>query len=81
MLALAHRVNTGNIYFYCSLSIKQKQGAGDMVVVCGGVIPQQDYAFLYEAGVSAVFGPGTKLPVAVVDVLAAIEAKKKKTTL
>ncbi len=52
-----------------------------MVVVCGGVIPQQDYAFLYEAGVSAVFGPGTKLPVAVVDVLAAIEAKKKKTTL
>lgn len=36
----------------------QKQGAGDMVVVCGGVIPQQDYDFLYKAGVSAVFGPG-----------------------
>jgi methylmalonyl-CoA mutase len=55
----------------------KKQGAQDMVVVCGGVIPQQDYEFLYQAGVSAVFGPGTKLPVAVIDVLQAIETKKK----
>ena len=56
------------------------QGAGDMVVVCGGVIPQQDYDFLYKAGVSAVFGPGTKLPVAVLEVLKAVENKKKQTT-
>ena len=50
-----------------------------MVVVCGGVIPQQDYQFLYDAGVSAVFGPGTKLPVAVLEVLKAVENKKKQT--
>ena len=54
------------------------QGAGDMCVVVGGVVPKQDYDFLYKAGVSAVFGPGTKLPVAVIDVLKAIEAKKVK---
>jgi methylmalonyl-CoA mutase len=38
------------------------QGAGDILVVCGGVIPQQDYAYLREAGVRAIFGPGTNIP-------------------
>ena len=37
------------------------QGAGDVVVVCGGVIPVQDYEFLHNAGVAAVFGPGTRI--------------------
>ncbi len=37
------------------------QGAGDVVVVCGGVIPPQDYDFLRDAGVAAVFGPGTNI--------------------
>jgi methylmalonyl-CoA mutase len=37
-------------------------GAGDIVVVCGGVIPPQDYDFLFAAGVGAVFGPGTNIP-------------------
>jgi len=37
-------------------------GAGDIVVVCGGVIPPQDYDFLFDAGVGAVFGPGTNIP-------------------
>jgi methylmalonyl-CoA mutase len=45
------------------------QGAGDILVVCGGVIPQQDYAFLREAGVSAIFGPGTNIPAAARDIL------------
>ncbi len=36
-------------------------GADDVLVVCGGVIPPQDYDFLREAGVSAVFGPGTNI--------------------
>jgi methylmalonyl-CoA mutase len=54
----------------------KKQGAHDMIVVCGGVIPQQDYEFLHKAGVAAVFGPGTKLPVAVLEVLKAIESKR-----
>jgi methylmalonyl-CoA mutase len=37
-------------------------GAGDVVVVCGGVIPPADHAFLEQAGVAAVFGPGTNIP-------------------
>ncbi len=36
-------------------------GAGDVVVICGGVIPPQDYDFLHDAGVAAVFGPGTNI--------------------
>jgi methylmalonyl-CoA mutase len=36
-----------------------QQGAGDILVVAGGVIPPQDYAFLRDAGVEAIFGPGT----------------------
>lgn len=47
-------------------------GRGDIVVVCGGVIPPQDYEFLYKAGVNAVFGPGTRIPAAAMDVLDAI---------
>jgi methylmalonyl-CoA mutase len=37
-------------------------GAEDILVICGGVIPQQDYQFLYDAGVKAIFGPGTNIP-------------------
>jgi methylmalonyl-CoA mutase len=33
-----------------------------VLVICGGVIPQQDYQFLYDAGVKAIFGPGTNIP-------------------
>lgn len=35
----------------------RQQGGGDIIVVCGGVIPRQDYEFLHEHGVAAVFGP------------------------
>ncbi len=41
-------------------ALKDK-GGGDIVVICGGVIPRQDYQFLLDAGVSAVFGPGTNV--------------------
>ena len=44
-------------------------GAEDIIVICGGVIPQQDYQFLYEAGVKAIFGPGTNIPDAAQDIL------------
>jgi methylmalonyl-CoA mutase len=40
----------------------KKLGREDIMVICGGVIPAQDYQFLYDAGVVAVFGPGTKIP-------------------
>ncbi len=43
--------------------------AGDILVVCGGVIPQQDYEFLTAAGVKAIFGPGTNIPAAAGDIL------------
>ena len=44
-------------------------GAGDILVICGGVIPQQDYEFLYSNGVKAIFGPGTNIPNAARDIL------------
>ncbi|MEO0653302.1 MAG: methylmalonyl-CoA mutase, partial [Pseudomonadota bacterium] len=48
------------------------QGAGDILVICGGVIPQQDYDFLKTAGVSAIFGPGTNIPDAAREILGLI---------
>jgi methylmalonyl-CoA mutase len=45
------------------------QGAGDILVIVGGVIPQKDYEALYAAGVALVFGPGTRLPEAAEEVL------------
>ena len=47
----------------------KKEGANDIKVVCGGVIPPQDYQLLYDAGVAAVYGPGTNIPVAAAEVL------------
>ncbi len=47
-------------------------GADDIIVICGGVIPQQDYQFLYDSGVKAIFGPGTNIPKAAQDILGII---------
>ncbi|BDW86277.1 methylmalonyl-CoA mutase [Roseicyclus marinus] len=52
------------------------QGAGDILVICGGVIPQQDYDFLKAAGVKAIFGPGTNIPDAAKDILSLIRAAR-----
>ena len=41
-----------------------KLGREDIIVICGGVIPAQDYEFLYNSGAKAIFGPGTVIPVA-----------------
>jgi methylmalonyl-CoA mutase len=54
----------------------REQNAGDIVVVCGGVIPKQDYDMLYKAGVAAIFGPGTHIPTAAAEVLSLIENKR-----
>ncbi|PIE06773.1 MAG: methylmalonyl-CoA mutase [Rhodobacterales bacterium] len=51
------------------------QGAEDILVICGGVIPQQDYDYLYDAGVSAIFGPGTNIPEAAREIIALIREK------
>jgi len=50
----------------------KKQGADDIIVFVGGVIPQQDYDFLYAAGVKGIYGPGTPIPSAARNVLAAV---------
>jgi methylmalonyl-CoA mutase len=47
-------------------------GAGDIIVICGGVIPQQDYEYLYSHGVKAIFGPGTNIPEAAKHILGLI---------
>jgi methylmalonyl-CoA mutase len=52
-------------------------GAGEILVICGGVIPHQDYDFLMKAGVKAIFGPGTNIPEAAKNILALIRAARK----
>ena len=51
----------------------KKQGADDIIVFVGGVIPRQDYDFLYEAGVKGIYGPGTPIPASAKDVLEQIK--------
>jgi len=47
----------------------KKQGREDIMVIVGGVIPYQDYEFLYKAGAMAIFGPGTKIATAAIEML------------
>jgi methylmalonyl-CoA mutase len=51
------------------IEVLNERNAGDIIVICGGVIPQQDYDFLKNAGVKAIFGPGTNIPNAAQDIL------------
>ncbi|MFT7772723.1 methylmalonyl-CoA mutase [Roseateles sp.] len=53
----------------------RRQGADDIIVFVGGVIPQQDYGFLYDAGVKGIYGPGTPIPASAKGVLEAIKAQ------
>jgi methylmalonyl-CoA mutase len=55
----------------------QKAGAGDVLVVCGGVIPAQDYDFLYKAGVAAIYGPGTNIPAAAAEIMSIIAKRRE----
>jgi len=59
------------------IDVLKKQGAGDIVVICGGVIPPQDYDELLSAGVAAIFGPGTNIPVAAGEVLELIHRRSQ----
>ncbi|RZI72958.1 MAG: methylmalonyl-CoA mutase, partial [Variovorax sp.] len=52
----------------------KKQGADDIIVFVGGVIPRGDYEMLYEAGVKGIYGPGTPIPASAKDVLEQIRA-------
>jgi methylmalonyl-CoA mutase len=53
----------------------KKIGGEDILVVAGGVIPPADYDFLFKAGVKAVFGPGTPIPVSADKTLSLLEEK------
>jgi methylmalonyl-CoA mutase len=55
----------------------RKQGGDDIVVVVGGVVPAQDYEFLHDAGVAAVFGPGTNIPAAASEVLGLLRHRRR----
>ena len=55
----------------------KKQGADDIMVVCGGVIPPQDYDFLYAKGVAAIYGPGTNIPTAAAEILARLSGARE----
>jgi len=59
------------------IELLKQQGAKDIVVVCGGVIPQEDYQSLYDVGVASIFGPGSKVYLAAEQVLAQIEKNAK----
>ena len=56
----------------------KKLGREDIMVIAGGVIPQQDYQFLYDAGVVGVFGPGTTIAKAAIEILSLLIQLKEE---
>jgi methylmalonyl-CoA mutase len=59
------------------LDALKSQGADDVIVVCGGVIPPQDYDMLQQAGVSAIYGPGSNIPHAASEILGLVKQRRK----
>ncbi|MCB1419000.1 MAG: cobalamin-dependent protein, partial [Notoacmeibacter sp.] len=59
------------------ISLLKERGADDIIVVCGGVIPEQDYAFLREAGVAEIFGPGSNVIDAANAVLGQVSGQRR----
>jgi methylmalonyl-CoA mutase cobalamin-binding domain/chain len=54
----------------------KREGAGDTLVVVGGVIPPKDYDFLKKAGVGAIYGSGTNIPHAAAEILSLIQKRR-----
>ena len=54
----------------------KRERAGEITVVCGGVIPPQDYEALQKAGVAAIYGPGTNIPSAAKEILNLIKRRR-----
>ena len=55
----------------------KSQGADDIIVVCGGVIPPQDYDFLLNAGASAIYGPGSNIPMAASEIIGIVKQRRQ----
>lgn len=56
----------------------EQLGRPDILVIAGGVIPPQDYDFLFKAGVALVFGPGTRIPQAAIEIIDKAEQSIRK---
>ncbi|MGD8251551.1 MAG: methylmalonyl-CoA mutase [Desulfobacterales bacterium] len=69
-LAAGHKVLVPEL-----IRLLKAAGAGDVLVFAGGVIPPKDYDFLYESGVSGIFGPGTPIPESGNKMLNALESR------
>ncbi len=54
-----------------------ERNAADKIVICGGVIPGQDYEMLTDAGIKAVFGPGTNIPEAAISLLGLLKEQQR----
>ena len=54
----------------------KREGAGEVIVVCGGVIPPQDYEFMKAKGVSAIYGPGTNIPIAAREIIQLVRRRR-----
>ncbi len=54
----------------------ESHGAGEVIVICGGVIPPQDYDFLKAKGVSAIYGPGTNIPYAAHEIIQLVRRRR-----
>ncbi len=54
------------------------QDADEILVICGGIIPEQDYEYLFENGVSAIYGPGTNIPMAAAEIIDILRERKMK---
>ena len=59
------------------IELLKKEGLDDVIIVAGGVIPQQDYQALYDAGVHAIFGPGSNIPEAASQILQLIPGRNR----
>ena len=55
----------------------EKLGRPDILVTAGGVIPAQDYDFLYKAGVSAIFGPGSRIPKSAIEMIRLLNEQRE----
>ncbi|KII67057.1 Methylmalonyl-CoA mutase, mitochondrial [Thelohanellus kitauei] len=72
-LAAGHKILVPRL-----MELLREKGKDEVVVVCGGVIPRQDYKLLFDSGVSAIFPPGSRIPVCALEVLKHIENKLRK---
>ena len=69
VIGVSSQAGAHNTLIPALLEDLREQNAEDILVVCGGVIPAQDHEFLFEKGVSAIYGPGTNIPSAAAEII------------